>query len=297
MTDNPKFTPKFGYWSRAVEPTRIYYKLEWDVPNGINGTLEIGNAYMKLNGETVATGSIYTGDTITLSQPFVLFNHFNTNWSNYIRSGHCGQVLFYESGVLAATFTPYLDDNGVAGFLDENNQTMIYSTRNSWVAGPPAISINISPESKTVKATGETFTIDVESKNDWTAIPTNGNWYTISPTGGTSADTAMTVTVPSYTGDTARQDTIVFTDTATTDSTTFTLKQKKYVNGNPFIVGDVEVYEAYVGDIPLGEAYLGEELMFSAGAGPVLPDNSAGGGNNGGYNDGGRYDPGYDEDL
>lgn len=269
QSDILKTVFKFAYVNSNASVRTNYYTLEYETPNGIDGNLEIGNAYMKLNNSVIVTATTYTG-SITLTQPFYLFSHFN--WPhNYIVSGHCGQVEFEENGVVVARYTPYLDDNGRAGFLDENNQTMIYSLQNDWVAGPFASSIIIAPNKKIIASTGGTIPITISSENDWTAVGTDGSWYTLSSTGGTSADTGITITVPSYTGATERTDTITFTDTTTSDTDTFELKQKKYIDGQPFYLGGNEVTECYLGGSSVSEAYLGESLVYSAGSPAPTP--------------------------
>lgn len=255
---------KFGYYRAGGSPSNPYYLLSYQAPNGIEGTLEIGNAYIKLNGTTVATGTTYTGSKVTLTQPFYFFNSFNPGWAhNYIREGHCGKVKFYENGVLTAVYTPYLDDNGVAGYYDENNQTMIYSIQNAWVAGPDASSIKAAPSKKLLAATGETINIVVTCENAWTLSTSGDSFLTFSSTGDTSGAT-ITATAPSYSGSTPREEYITFTDTTTSDTAILKIKQRKYSAGQPFYLGGDEVGECYVGDGAVTEAYLGDVLVFSS---------------------------------
>jgi hypothetical protein len=255
---------KFGYYRQAQSPSTPYYHLSYEAPNGIEGRLEIGNAYIKLNGTTVARGTTYIGSKVTLTQPFYFFNSFNTNWAhNYIKEGHCGKVKFYENGVLTAVYTPYLDDNGVAGYYDENNQTMIYSIQNAWVAGPIASSINVTPSKTSLAATGETISIEVDTENAWTLSTSGDSFLTFSSTGDTSGAT-ITATAPSYSGSTPREVYITFTDTTTSDTAILKIKQRKYSAGQPFYLGGDEVGECYIGDGAVSEAYLGDVLVFSS---------------------------------
>ena len=255
---------KFGYYRQAQSPQIPYYLLSYEAPNGIEGTLEIGNAYIKLNGATVATGTTYTGSKVTLTQPFYFFNSFNPGWAhNYIKEGHCGKVKFYENGVLTAVYTPYLDDNGVAGYYDENNQTMIYSIQNAWVAGPDASSIKAAPSKKLLAATGETINIVVTCENAWTLSTSGDSFLTLSSTGDTGS-TTITAIAPSYSGSTPREEYITFTDTTTSDTAILKIKQKKYTLGQPFYLGGDEVGECYIGDGAVTEAYLGDVLVFSS---------------------------------
>ena len=260
---NNNIDVKFGYYRAGGSPSNPYYLLSYQAPNGIEGKLEIGNAYIKLNDATIATGTTYTGEKKTLTQPFYFFNSFYSGWDhNYIKEGHCGKVKFYENGVLTAVYTPYLDDNGVAGYYDENNHTMIYSLQNAWVAGPDASSIKATPSKTSLKATGETINIVVTCENAWTV--TGNTWLTISSTGDTGG-TTITATAPSYSGSTPREVYITFTDTTTSDTAILKIKQRKYISGQPFYLGGDEITEIFLGDDSISEAYLGEDLVFSSG--------------------------------
>ena len=242
-----------------------YYLVNYPTNVGINGKFEVGNAYMKIDDVTVATGTTYTGSTITLSRPFYLFNHFN--WDhNYIRVGHCGKVSFYENGVLAATYTPYLDDNNVAGFWDENNQTMIYSSGNAWVAGPEASSIKVVPSTKVVGFNGETVSASVTTENYWVASVADGSWLTLDTESGTG-NTVINITVDDNYDTSARTDTITFTDMNTTDEAVLSIRQKKYTDGQPMYLGGDEITEFYLGGDEITEMYLGTELVFSSNSG------------------------------
>lgn len=246
----------YGYYHWA--PQTAYFEVSYG--GVIEGEVEFGNAYIKVNGSVVATGTTYTGNTVTLvDKPFYLFSHWH--WAhNYVISGQCGQVLFYENGVLAATFTPYEDDNGRAGFLNEANQTMIYSLQNDWVAGPDA-GITAKASKSSLAATGETINIAVECEDAWTLTTSGESFLTLSSTGDTGS-TTITATAPNYTGTTPREEYIIFTDTVTGDEAEVKIKQKKYSTGQPFYLGADEIVEIYLGDDSITEAYLGENLVF-----------------------------------
>ena len=244
------------------------FRVQYLMTGAIDGKLEVGNAYMKIDDVTVTTSTTYTGETITLTEQFHLFDHWSKGWSNWIREGHCGTVSFYENGTLAARFIPYEDDNGVAGFYDENNQTMIYSMVDPWVAGPDASSIIAEPSKSVIASTGETINIVVSCENAWTV--TGETFLTLSSTGDTGS-TTITATAPSYTGTTARTDVLTFTDTVTGDEFVVNIKQKKYTDGQPVYLGTNEVNEAYLGTVEITEAYLGDVLVFSASAPTPTP--------------------------
>ena len=259
----------FYYGFEKWAPQTPYYSVSYSNPNGLEGdVVEFGNSYIKIDGVSVATGTTYTGNKITcINKPFYLFTHYN--WlGNAVKGGRCGQVKFYENGVLAATYTPYEDDNGVAGFLDEQNNTMIYSQEAPWVAGPDASSIKATPSKTSLAATGETINIVVSTQNAWTLSTSGNSFLTFSLTGDTGG-TTITATAPSYTGDTAREEWITFTDTVTNDTAEIKIKQKKYSNGQPMYLGDDEITEVYIGDVAVSEMYLGDVLVFSSGPAPT----------------------------
>lgn len=174
------------------------------------------------------------------------------------------EIKIYKNNVLVADLKPAID-NGNIGFYDSVQQAFRAKLGTGTpTAGPVLSSIVISPESKTFSSDGGNVQVSIQTQNSWVANPTDGSWYTISPTGGTG-DSAVTISVPSYTGNTAREDTISFVDTNTTDEMVFTLKQKKYTTGQPFYLGGDEITEIYLGDDTINEAYLGEDLVFSTG--------------------------------
>lgn len=160
---------------------------------------------------------------------------------------------------------PVIDDNQVVCFYDEVSHQFVYNEgTGTFTAGPVVSSVQVWPLSKNVKSDANQFQVDVTCDNAWTAVPTDGSWYTLSETGGTGS-TAITISVNANSASTAREDTIVFTDLVTLDNSVFTLKQKKYVSGQPFYLGYNEVTEVYLGDNAINEAYLGDILVFSTG--------------------------------
>lgn len=80
-----------------------------------------------------------------------------------------------------------------------------------------------------IASTGATESVEVECEGDWT-VSTSAEWIALSVTGGTSADTAMTITCGINYG-TDREGTVVFTDG--TNTATLTVTQNA-VNPLPF---------------------------------------------------------------
>ena len=225
---------------------------------GTDAVFEIGNRY--LINET--TSESHIGEPLTsFDNPHPLTLWIN---SNVATGTKIYWIEIYEGNTLMMDLRP-VDNDGVIGLYDEVGQTFYpNSLSGELIGGPLLSSIVINPTSKIVKATGDTITVNVTTENSWVANPTDGSWYSLSETGGTG-DTAITITVPSYTGATARQDTITFVDTTTTDERVFTLKQKKYSVGQPMYLGGDEITEFYLGGDPISEMYLGENLVYSSG--------------------------------
>lgn len=241
----------------------LSYKGYQQLPQGftLDGAVEVGNYYIKLNGQTVysntARGS-FTSDTyLTLGADGPTGNDTLDNINTKI-----GRFCIYEGDTLVAEFIPALDENDVAGLYNATSDTFFYSSEDPWVDGPLALSIDAIPSKSSLASTGETISIDVECENAWTV--TGNTFLTLSSTGDTGS-TTITATAPSYSSTIDRTDTLTFTDTVTGDEVVINIKQKKYVSGQPFYLGYNEVTEVYLGDNAINEAYLGDILVFSTG--------------------------------
>lgn len=242
---------------------RLYLPIQF----GVKKNIELG-VYPTCYIKDVDTGTIVNGTGS------VSYNYNKTLmcWQDWDSSGNiCGGKIYYvelyENGMMVRQYLPALDNNSRPGLYETVTKTFLTNTGTPFTYGSVLSSILIDPDSKTVAASGDTFTVEVSSDNDWTATPTDGSWYSLSQTGGTSADTAITITVDANSDYSGRQDTIVFEDTTTSDSVTFTLKQKKYSDGQPMYIGSSEITEFYIGANSITEMYLGTELVFSASNG------------------------------
>lgn len=228
-----------------------------------DGAVEFGNFYVKVNGNIVytrsATGPFTSNVLLTLGA-----DRPNGSDALYDTNTKIGRFCIYEDNTLIAEFLPALDSNDVAGLYNATNDTFLYSSSSPWAAGPLASSISAKASKKVLSNTGETINIVVSCENAWEV---SGNtWLTLSSTGDTGS-TTITATAPSYTGTTARIDTLTFTDSVTGDIAELTIKQKKYSTGQPFYLGGDEITEIYLGEDSISEAYLGEDLVFSSGSG------------------------------
>lgn len=260
--DYDGFNPRIGDWD--------YYSS--------SDTYEVGSTYSLIldrNGFT-KNGVFTQGSVTTYSVPsnslYISACH-NPNYasSNYRAAlARYGRIKIYDNNVLVGDFRPYVDSNLNVGFYDTVSETF----KANLGTGTPKAGLNIasiyaSASKTTLPSTGETIDIDVTCSNSWTVTQT-GNWLTLSEASGTG-NTTITATAPSYTGTTDRTTTLTFTDTTTSDIVELTIKQKKYVDGQPFYLGANEVNEAYLGAIEITEAYLGDVLVFSASAPAPTP--------------------------
>ena len=253
-----------------------YQGMTFDCPKDGSVRISVGidlNAHQVLKSWISGGNAYFENTTKSIQRSQTMPQSINSNlslkmWCNAYNNASQGGVKIYgikiyESDVLQMDLRP-AENNNTVGLHDIiGNNFYANSLSGVLIAGPDLSSIGINPSSKSVKATGETLTIDVSTENSWIANPADGTWYTISPTGATG-DATVTITVPSYSGSTARQDTITFIDTNTTDEAEFTLKQKKYQSGQPFYLGTDEISEIYLGEDAISEAYLGEDLVFSS---------------------------------
>lgn len=249
-------------------PTNSYvlcYGNQQEMPTGftIDGAVEVGNLYLKVNGNTVFTGNTvgpFTSNvalTFGADKPSGGDTLDNTNTK-------IGRFRIFENNTLIAEFIPALDENNVAGLYNATNDTFLYSVSSPWGAGPDASSIGVDVSKTVVKAEGETITITVDCENAWTLSTSGDSFLTLSSTGDTGS-TTITATAPNYTGVAPREEYLTFTDSVTGDEVKIKIKQKKYVAGQPLYLGADEILEIYLGTEPITEAYLGTELVFSTG--------------------------------
>lgn len=142
--------------------------------------------------------------------------------------GKFDEVIIRKSGVVVADYVAALDDNDVVCFYDKVSQSYKYNSgTNHPTAGPFAFGPDVTELD--IPSTGSTESIGVYSEGDW-SVSTSAEWIALSVTGGTSADTAMTITCGINYG-TDREGTVVFTDG--TNTATLTVTQNA-VNPLPF---------------------------------------------------------------
>lgn len=224
---------------------------EWEV-SFINGDLTLKNITANL------TTTAHTDNTVTFNQEWSV-------WLNSVReSTQIYYIEIYENGVKVKDYRPAKDNSNVVCLYETIGGTYHYSTDKALIAGPNLSSIVATPSKTILAATGETINIVVDCENAWTLTTSGESFLTLSSTGDTGS-TTITATAPSYSGTTNRETTITFLDTTTNDTAVITIKQKKYISGQPVYLGGNEVTELYLGETAIAEAYLGENLVYSSG--------------------------------
>ena len=94
--------------------------------------------------------------------------------------------------------------------------------------GPPTW--RMSPSAITVNQGSATTQINISSPTDWTIDAGQADWITLSPTGGTSGKTVVSVTIDEYTGSTSRNATVTAMTTDSASSATCVVTQN-YISG------------------------------------------------------------------
>lgn len=124
---------------------------------------------------------------------------------------------------------------------------------------------SISKSNARFETTGGTETVEIEAETSWTA--STPSFVSVSPSTGDTGTTQVTISCPSYTGETRREDVITFTDN---DDYTLTFKARQNGNSAGFsniYLGDNNLLSntIYLGDNAVNTIYLGEEIIYSNG--------------------------------
>lgn len=224
---------------------------EWEI-SCINKVVTLKNRTANL------TTTASTNLTITWNEDWCVWNNSVVNGTRVY------YIEIYEAGVLVKDFRPAIDNNNVVCLYEKLGGTYHYNSGNTLIGGPFLSSISVIPSSTSIKASGGTFSLEVSCQNAWTLSTSGDSFLTFSSTGDTSGVT-ITASASSYSGVTDMLEYLTFTDTVTGDIAELTIKQKKYVSGQPVYLGSNEVTELYLGSVSISEAYLGTELVYSSG--------------------------------
>lgn len=124
---------------------------------------------------------------------------------------------------------------------------------------------SISKSNARFETTGGTETVEIEAETTWTA--STPSFVSVSPSTGDTETTQVTISCPSYTGETRREDVITFTDN---DDYTLTFKARQNGNSAGFsniYLGDNNLLSntIFLGDNAVNTIYLGEEIIYSNG--------------------------------
>lgn len=234
---------------------------------GTQYTLTLDKDYFTVDGRQYGTGAS-SMDTCNYSLFISAINNSETSSAWALRRAAAATFYYvkvWKNDVLVGEFLPAIN-NGSIGFYDTVSQSFKANLGTGTpVAGPILSSIIVEASKTTLAAAGDTSNITITCDNAWAV---SGNTFlTLSSTGDTGS-TAITATAPSYSGATARTDTLTFTDSVTGDEVEVSIKQKKYTSGQPFYLGADEIAEIYLGADSIAEAYLGEDLVFSSSPSP-----------------------------
>lgn len=232
-----------------------------------SNTLTIGNRYNfaldKTNLTIDDTNYSIGATSFSTSSCDLWLGVCNMNGSQF-RNGdiYAGNVRIYQDGVLVLEWIPTVH-NGEYTYFDTVSNT--YATQygdGTITPGPANHTFNCDTDSLTFPASGGSLTFDVEAETTWTAsTPT---FVSLSPSTGASGTTTVTVTCPSWTGETRREEIITFTDA---DDWTFDVKMRQRANTQVFsniYLGDNQVLTMYIGDNNVSTIYLGDNDVFSS---------------------------------
>lgn len=178
---------------------------------------------------TINNGSVVTtqgGTSVTTSFSGNLPNNnlifYEANNSTSYHGTLCCMMIYGENDELKHNFIGF-SSSGQMGITDKVTGTKYLPTGSNYTMNVEILStIAIDPETIISTATGSTENIAIDSETNWTATTTS-DWFTLSATGGTSADTAITITTTINDG-IERTGNVVFSNAE--DSATLTVTQK-----------------------------------------------------------------------
>lgn len=179
-----------------------------------------------------------------------------------------GRLYYFkitDNGVDKVNLVAWQDGNGNLGLYDKVNDVFYTPSSGTWTAGPVAHTFSINKSNARFAASGGTETVEIEAETTWTA--STPSFVSVSPSTGDTGTTQVTISCPSYTGATRREDDITFTDN---DNYTLTFKARQNGNSAGFsnmYLGDNNLLSntIYIGDNAVNTIYLGEEIIYSNG--------------------------------
>lgn len=261
------FDLKFGVDYADICLRRSWHDLYWYPKKGWN----VQN-YLTIN--EVHTASVsntqYTFDenTFTPTGSTVAIPHT----ANFRLQYFYGNLYGFNS-IANSTYdfnlVPWINDNDVVGLMDLVSNTFYTPSTGTWTAGPRAHTFTIDKSNARFAVSGGTETVEIEAETTWTA--STPSFVSVSPSTGDTGTTQVTISCPSYTGETRREDVITFTDN---DDYTLTFKARQNGNSAGFsniYLGDNNLLSntIYLGDNAVNTIYLGEEIIYSSGPYPT----------------------------
>ena len=179
--------------------------------------------------------------------------------------GHINYFKITDNGVDRVNLVAWQDGNGNLGLYDKVNDVFYTPSSGTWTAGPRAHIFTIDKSNTRFASSGGTETVEIEAETTWTA--STPSFVSVSPSTGDTGTTQVTISCPSYTGETRREDVITFTDN---DDYTLTFKARQNGNSAGFsniYLGDNNLLSntIFLGDNAVNTIYLGEEIIYSNG--------------------------------
>lgn len=216
-------------------------------------------------------GTKYINETVA---PFTSQQRSDTYhmWFNANAGGrvlmHIYYLKFFDANDNVVLNLVPFDDNGTIGLKDINENLFFTNwtgATGTWIGGPVAHIFTIDKSNARFDVTGGTETVEIEAETTWTA--STPSFVSVSPSTGDTGTTQVTISCPSYTGATRREDDITFTDN---DNYTLTFKARQNGNSAGFsniYLGDNNLLSntIYLGDNAVNTIYLGEEIIYSNG--------------------------------
>lgn len=256
-----------GFYDTTVEISgETFYEVDFSAWSGFT------SLYVPYTGQCADAGSIYvlagssdiTGDTEVLN-----FNWVGDNGNVNITAVDDWSVSTSENWVSISSLSGTSGTTAIGITADTNTSDSARTAVVSFTCNTDVFEVTVN-QGGLVAITGTTSNIrfktsggtdtglTITAADDWSAS-TQADWYTFSPTSGTSGNSVITITASANTGD-SRNSNLVFDCSGSTY--TVGVKQSGQFGGLYF--GGLELENMAFGDQELEGLYLGELEIFAA---------------------------------
>lgn len=231
--------------------TPLYYPYSGTAVSAGEVYVLVGDADIKVNPEEVTFRTDGGSSSVTVTAKDVWSASTNDAWITISTSS--GQSGDTSINVSVPSYSGASARTGIVSFSCNTDVFELTVTQN-----PPQIDLN--KDKLKFKSTGGTDTIEITSDLNWTAS-TVDNWLTLSPSSGTSATTAITVTAAAFVGgSSARTDVISITDGTNTE--TVNVKQNYKLGVDGLMIGTETVDGLFLGTEEVDAMYIGTVQIF-----------------------------------